>query len=127
MTIKRVLKAYVGGVHMGDATVAVMPAGHQLTTELEDVSRSKQMHFQICFGALLVFFTASCGFAVRYMNDPGRLGTLFAVTGLAIVGLVVEMTLLWKQKVTADVLVLLTRNLPPADLRGVIEILFAKL
>ena len=127
MTVKRVLKSYVGGVHMGDAAAAVMPPRQQLTTELEEVSRTKQLHFQVCFGALLIFFTASCGLVVKFMNDPGRLGTLFAVTGIAIVGLIAGMVLLWKQKVTADVLVLLTRHLQPGDLRGVIEILFAKL
>ena len=127
MTVKRVLKSYVGGVHMGDAAVAVSPPRQQLTNELEEVSRAKQLHFQLCFGALLLFFTASCGLVVKFMNDPGRLGTLFAVTGIAIVGLIAGMAFLWKQKVTADVLVLLTRNLQPGDLRGVIEILFAKL
>ena len=127
MTVKRLLKSYVGGVQMGDAAAAVLPSGQQLAADLEEVSRTKELYFQVCFGALLVFFTASCGLVVRYMNDPGRLGTLFTITGIAIVGLVIEMAALWKQKVTADVLALLTRNLQPGDLRGVIEILFAKL
>ena len=127
MTVKRLLKSYVGGVHMGDGAVAVLPSGQQLAADLEEVSRTKQLYFQVCFGTLLIFFTASCGLTVRFMNDPGRLGTLFAVTGIAIAGLVVGMASLWKQKVTADVLALLTRNLAPGDLRGVIEILFAKL
>jgi hypothetical protein len=127
MRVKRVLRSYVGGVQMGDGEAAVTPSGHQLTADLEEVSRTNQMYFQICFGTLLIFFTASCGLVVKFMNDPGRLGTLFALTGIAIAGLVIEMVSLWKQKVTADVLALLTRNLQPGDLRGVIEILFAKL
>jgi hypothetical protein len=49
------------------------------------------------------------------------------VTGISVVGLVAQMVALWKQKVTADVVALLARNLQAADVRGVIEVLFAKL
>jgi hypothetical protein len=91
------------------------------------VSRTYHAYFQMCFGALLLLFTANCALVVRFMNDPGRLGTLFTVTGVAIVGLVAQMLWLRKQKVMADVVAVLARNLQPHDVRGVIEILFAKL
>ena len=82
---------------------------------------------QLCFGALLLLFTASCVLVVRFINDPARLGTLFTITGVSIVGLVAQMVSLWKQKVTADIVALLAHNLQPGDTRAVIEVLFAKL
>ena len=43
------------------------------------------------------------------------------------VGLIAQMVSLWKQKVTADIIAVLARSLQPGDVRGVIEVLFAKL
>ena len=120
MRLKPVLKSYVTVVHT-ERPHAVF------TTELAEVSRTNQLYFQICCVVLLLLFTLSCGLVVRFMNDPSRLGALFAVTGISIVGLVAQMVWLWKQKVTADVVAVLARHLRPRDVRGVIEILFAKL
>ena len=126
MRVKQVLKSYVGGVHMGEPTAPAWPRA-ELTSGLAEVSRSNQFYFQVCFAVLLMLFTASCTLVVRFMGDPGRLGALFALTGVSIVVLVAQMVSLWKQKVTADVVALLARDLQPGDVRGVIEILFAKL
>lgn len=126
MNVKRVLKAYVSTVQMGDAPVQA-PSAAELTTTLGAVSQANQLYFQVCFGALLLLFTASCVLVVKFMNDPTRLGTLFTITGVSIVGLVAQMVSLWKQKVTADIVALLARNLQPGDTRAVIEVLFAKL
>ena len=102
MSVKQVLKTYVSGVQMGEADGPAPPRS-DLTTDLTNVSRTNRVYFQLCFGALLLLFTASCALVVHFINDPGRLGTLFAVTGISIVGLVAQMVSLWKQKVTADV------------------------
>jgi hypothetical protein len=126
MRVKQVLKSYVGGVHMGEPPATAWPRT-ELTTGLAEVSHSNHFYFQVCFAVLLLLFTASCALVVKVMDDPGRLGALFAVTGVSIVALVAQMVSLWKQKVTADVVALLARNLQPRDVRGVIEVLFAKL
>lgn len=126
MNVKQVLKTYVSTVQMGDVSVQT-PAPAELTTTLGAVSQANQLYFQVCFGALLLLFTASCVLVVKFMNDPTRLGTLFTITGVSIVGLVAQMVSLWKQKVTADIVALLARNLQPGDTRAVIEVLFAKL
>jgi hypothetical protein len=126
MKVKQVLKSYVSGAQMGEFTVP--PAQDaELTTGLAAVSETNQLHFQLCFGALLLLFTGSCVLVVKFFNDPSRLGMLFTVTGISIVGLITQMVSLWKQKVTADVVALLARNLQPSDVRAVIEVLFAKL
>src|SRR5215210_803833 len=122
MRVKQVLKSYVGGAQIGDSSAPIM-CSHELTAGLVEVSRTNQLYFQWCFLALLLLFTASCALVVKFINDPGRLGTLFAVTGVSIVSLVAGMVLVWKQKVTADVVALLARNLQPRVVRSVIEIL----
>ncbi len=126
MRVKQVLKSYVGGVHMGEPPAPAWPRT-ELTTGLAEVSRANQFYFQVCFAVLLLVFTASCALVVKFMDDPGRLGALFTLTGVSIVLLVAQMVSLWKQKVTADVVAVLAGNLQPGDVRGVVEILFAKL
>ena len=126
MRVKQVLRSYVGGVHMGEPPAPARPRT-ELANGLAEVSRTNHFYFQVCFAVLLLLFTASCALVVKFMHDPGRLGALFALTGVSIVALVAKMVSLWKQKVTADVVAVLARNLQPADVRGVIEILFAKL
>ena len=126
MRVKQVLKSYVGGVHMGEPSIAIWPRS-ELTTGLAEVSRTNQWYFQLCIALLLLLFTVSCALVMKFMHDPGRLGALFAMTGVSMVALVAQMVSLWKQKVTADVVAVLARDLQPGDVRGVIEILFAKL
>jgi hypothetical protein len=126
MKVKQLLKSYVSVVQMGESSrPPIQDAG--LATGLAAVSHTNQLYFQMCFGALLLLFTGSCVLVVRFINDPGRLGVLFTATGISIAGLITQMVSLWKQKVTADVVALLAGNLQPADVRAVIEILFAKL
>jgi hypothetical protein len=126
MKVKHVLGTYVGGVQMGEAPAPRVEDG-ALTNGLAAVSQTNQLYFQICFGALLLLFTGSCLLVLKFINDPSRLGTLFTVTGVSMAGLIAQMASLWKQKVTADVVALLARNLQPGDTRAVIEVLFAKL
>jgi hypothetical protein len=126
MKVKEVLKPYVSGIEMGEHTAA-RASDAELTEGLSAVSHTNQLYFQVCFAALLLLFTGSCVLVVKFLNDPGRLGALFTVTGVSIVGLIAQMVSLWKQKVTADIIVQLARGLQPGDVRGVIEVLFARL
>ena len=126
MNVKEVLKSYVSGVQMGESSTP-RASDADLATGLSEVSQSNQLYFQLCFGALLLLFTGSCVLVVTFLNDASRLGTLFTITGVSIAGLITQMVSLWKQKVTADVIAVLARNLQPRDVRAVIEVLFAKL
>jgi hypothetical protein len=126
MRLKQVLKYYVSGVQMGDSTV-LRSRDAELASGLAAVSQTNQLYFQLCFGALLLLFAGSSVLVFRFINDPGRLGLLFTATGISIAGLVAQMVSLWKQKVTADLVAVLARDLQPTDVRAVIEVLFAKL
>jgi len=126
MKVKEVLKQYVSGIQMGEHDAA-RESDIDLTEGLSSVSHTNQLYFQLCFAALLLLFIGSCVLVVKFLNDPGRLGALFTITGVSIVGLIAQMVSLWKQKVTADIIAVLARSLQPCDVRGVIEVLFAKL
>jgi len=126
MNVKQVLKPYVGGIQLGEHH-AWYRSNAGLTEGLALVSDVNGLYFQLCFVALLLLFTGSCLLVIRFLNDPGRLGTLFTITGVSMVGLVAQMVSLWKQKVAADIIAVLARNLQPGEVRGVIELLFVKL
>jgi hypothetical protein len=126
MKVKEVLASYVSGIQMGEQDPPRV-SDVELTQGLSSVSHTNRVYFQMCFAALLILFTGSCVLVVTFLNDPGRLGALFTITGVSIVGLIAQMVSLWKQKVTADIITVLARSLRPDDVRGVIEVLFAKL
>ncbi|HEX8027485.1 MAG TPA: hypothetical protein VF491_03440 [Vicinamibacterales bacterium] len=98
-----------------------------LTRELSTVSHASHQKFQLCFLALLFLFTGSCILIVQFIDEPRRLGAVFAVTGVSIVALIAQMVSLRRQTVTADLIAILARSLEPRQVRGVIEILLARL
>ena len=126
MSVKQVLKPYVRSVQSGGRGAA-RASDADLSDGLSAVSHTSQLYFQLCFAALLLLFSGSCVLVIKFLNDPSRLGALFAITGVSIVCLIAQMVVLWKQKVTADIVALLASGLKPADVRGVIEVLFARL
>ena len=126
MRVKDVLESYVSGIQMGERDRPRV-SNVELTQRLSTVSHTNHVYFQLCFAALLLLFTGSCVLVVTFLNDPGRLGALFTVTGVSIVGLIAQMVALRKQKVTADLITILSRSLKQGDVRGVIEVLLAKL
>jgi len=126
MRVKDALKTYMRGARMAEGSV-LCDSDADLMEEMNAVSQRNQLYFQLCFAAVLLLFTGTCVLAVRFLNDPSRLGTLFAVTGVSIVGLIVRMVFLWRQKVTADIIAVLANSLQPGDLRPVIEVMAAKL
>ena len=120
MRVKEVLTKYVRGTRTRESDV-------ELTREMSTLSRASHQNFQFCFLALLLLFTGSCILVVRFIDDPRRLGAIFAVTGVSIVVLIARMVSLRRQKVTADLITILARSLKPGRLRGVMEVLLAKL
>ena len=126
MKVKDVLKPYVSRTHAGGCNV-VPVSDAELTVGLSAVSRANHMYFQFCFAALLLLFSASCILVGTFLNDPGRLGALFTITGMSMVALIAQMLSLRKQKVTADVIAVLAGDLQPHEVPGVIKVLLARL
>ena len=120
MRVKQVLRTYVRGIRTRESDVA-------LTRELSTVSHACHQKFQVCFLVLLLLFTGSCILVVRFIDDPRRLGAVFAATGISIVALIARMVSLRREEVTADIITILARSLEPVQVRRVIEALLAKL
>jgi hypothetical protein len=126
MTVQNVLRRYLGGVHMGEAAgVGTIPGG--LSADLAAISSRNRIYFQICFASVGVLLAGSCALVIAFIDDPGRVGTVFGVTGVTIVGLIGQMIGLWKQKVAADIIVVLARNVPGPEIKPVLDVLLAKL
>jgi len=98
-----------------------------LRSDLNRISARNLTFFWICFGALCVLFAASGVILVKYMGEPKRLESIYAVTGLSILGIVAQMVKLWKEKTSADLILVLVRRLKPEDMRGILEILLKNL
>jgi hypothetical protein len=120
MRVKQVLRTYLRGIRTREAEV-------MLTRELSTVSHASHQKFQVCFLALLLLFSGSCILVVGFIDDPRRLGAIFAATGISIVALIARMVWLRRQEVTADFITILARRLEPVQVRDVIEALLARL
>ena len=126
MKVHDVLRQYIGGVHMGEGSSAeTIPGG--MSADLADISTKNRVYFQICFALVVLLLMASTIFVIVFINDTAKLGTVFGVTGVSVVGLIAQMISLWKQKVTADIVVILLRNLPSTETKLVLDVLLAKL
>ena len=125
VTVKAVLRNYVGDVHLGE--VGPKPDVTSVVPGLTSISRTNELYFRVCFAALFVLFLGSSLIVLAYLDRPDTIKTIFTVTGLSQVGLVGQMIWLWKQKVTADLVISLAENLPPDQVQHIAEILIAKL
>jgi hypothetical protein len=85
------------------------------------------MYFAICFAAVLVVLAGAGVITVRYLNSPSTIRTIFGVLGISITALTVQLTSLWKQKVSADLLAVLARNVDENQLKGLLDTLVARL
>jgi hypothetical protein len=104
------IEAYIGGVQMASQRWQCAEEG-ALTTGLAAVSLDQPAVFPDLLRRFAAALHRQLHPGAEVHQRPAKLGTLFTVTGLSLVGLIAQMVSLWKQKVTADVLALLARNL----------------
>ncbi len=98
-----------------------------LANDLLDVSRRNTIYFGVCFGAVLLALVAAAAITLRYLDSPDTIRAIFGVLGISVAGLTVQLASLWKQKVNADLLVVLTRNIDEEQLNRVLGVLLARL
>ena len=102
-------------------------ARQALANDLVAVSHRNRMYFAICFAAVLVVLAGAGLITVRYLDSPSTIRTIFGVLGISITALTVQLTSLWKQKVSADLLVVLARNVDESQLKGLLDTLVSRL
>ena len=98
-----------------------------LARDLMAVSRTNQIYFSVCFGAVGLVLVGAAVIVVRHLDSVGTIQAVFAVLGISITGLTAQMTSLWKQKVSADMLLVLVRNVEHDQLKSVLDTLLARL
>ena len=98
-----------------------------LANDLLDVSRRNQLYFVACFGTVVVALAGAAAITLRFLNSPETIRTIFGVLGISITGLMVQMTSLWKQKVLADTVLVLCRNIDESRLESFLEVLLNRL
>src|SRR5699024_1578232 len=111
-TVKSILHRHLQmamSPHLG-AGVATLNR-KQLTADLMGVSRSNQAYFFTCFAVIVLGLAAAGAIALRFLNSPTEIAAIFGALGLSVTGLITQLISLWKQKVTADTVLVLCRNL----------------
>jgi hypothetical protein len=129
MTVKSVLRRHLSTAlapTLGGRSVRTT-AKQALANDLLAVSRNNSTYFAACFAAILLVLIGAAAIAVRYLDSPGTIRAIFSVLGISITALTVQLTSLWKQKVSADLLGVLARNVDDDHLDGVLEALLKKL
>jgi hypothetical protein len=124
--VKDVLRSYqIAAPELGRS--ATQRTAESLARDLDNVSRSNRGYFFVCFGCVVTLFVAAGVIVVRFVDDPARIQTLFTVLGISVMGLIAQMVHLWKQKVSADLLIVLSQTANHAQLSKIIDGLLAKL
>lgn len=97
-----------------------------LGNDLLAVSRTNQVYFAVCFAVVVLALIGAGIVTVRFMDSPQRIAALFAALGISITGLMAQMVSLWKQKVIADAILVLSRNLDEPQLKPMLDGLLGK-
>lgn len=99
----------------------------RLARDLVAISRSNRIYFSLCFGMVLVVLAGAAVFVVTHLGSIRTIQATFGVLGISITALTAQMTSLWKQKVMADTLLVLARNVGPDELKPILDTLLARL
>lgn len=112
---------------LGGGGVRTRDAKQALANDLVAVSHQNRMYFAMCFAAVLLVLLGAAVITVRYLDSPATIRTIFGVLGISITALTIQLTSLWKQKVSADLLAVLARNVDESQLKGLLDTLVARL
>jgi len=121
LSLKKVLQSYaVLPATLGRARPRERPAD-ALARDLKRASESNRIYFSICFAAVLLVFLGAGTLAVQYVDSPQRVTAIFSAVGVTVMGLIAEMTSLWKQKVAADTMMVLCTVADDDQIQRVID------
>lgn len=129
--VRRVLQAFVAAESpsLGSSHVERRREHAQaaLVSGLHAVSRTYRFYFVACGIALAGIVVAVAAVMLRETAGGDSWRSLLAALLVAVGALVARMALLWKQKVVADMLAVLSRNLSDEQLTAVITVMIPKL
>ena len=125
MKVQDVLSQYRSSVSLG--TEVVQTPANDLANDLGAISAQNKMYVNICVAFIVVVFVAAVIIAYIYRASPALITPLYGATGVSTLGGISQMTKLWKEKIKADMMLVLARNLRPEDIRGIIDVLLTDL
>jgi hypothetical protein len=85
------------------------------------------MYFNVCFSAMALLFVGAVGVVLLFIESPQRIAAVFGAVGVSVTGLVAQMTRMWRQKVSADMLLALCGVLGEDQLTAVITDLLKRM
>jgi hypothetical protein len=109
------------------AGVRTTSSRQALANDLKAVSARNTVYFSVCFGAVLMILAGAAAITLRYLDSPDTIRTIFGVLGVSITALTVQLTSLWKQKVSADLIAVLARNFDSDQMKVIVDALLTKL
>ena len=95
--------------------------------DLLRVSRTNAIYFNVCFGVIVATLLGAGAITLRFLDSPQTIKTIFGVLGISITGLTAMLASLWREKVRADLLLVLARSIDDEQLKKYLDNLMSKL
>lgn len=99
----------------------------ELKADLKQIRSKNARIFWIIFGVIILLFVFAIIFVGLNQNDPDKIKAIFGITGVSIIGLIVYMINIWKQKNYVDLVMVLVVTLNQDMLNSVVTVLLNKL
>ena len=98
-----------------------------LRKDLKSISSNNNIFYLICVAMVVLVFILSLIFIITNIANPEKIKVVFSVTGVSIMGLIVYMNKLWKEKVKTDMLLLLIGTMKKEVINAILVSLINKI
>jgi hypothetical protein len=89
--------------------------------DLARVQKTNERYFAAYWVTLIVAYVGTLIVAIAFREEMGGLAAVLGVGGVMQGGLVLRLSSEWKEKARIDIVAVLTRRLPPAQLQVVLK------
>ena len=100
---------------------------NDLRKDLSNISSRNNKFFLFIISLVALIFLLSLIFVIYNINEPEKIKVTFGATGISIMGLIIFMNKLWKEKVSADILLALIVTLQTDMINSILVALLKKM
>ena len=106
-----------------ERTKAAQPVGEEQATadDLARVQKTNERYFAIYWATLIAVFLGTLILAILLRAEMGGLAAVLGAGGILQGGLLLMLSAEWKEKARIDIVAVLTRRLPPAELGPILR------
>ena len=97
-----------------------------LMKDLRSISSNNSIFYWICVGMVVIVFLLSLFLIIYNLDKPDNIRIIFSITGVSVMGLIVYMNKLWKEKVNTDILLVLIGTLKKEMINTILVALIKK-